>query len=311
MKDNKNINNKLKEIPSGHKLKTRRDFLSHGLLSMSASTVMPSVFSMLYSRLSFAQECGMTANEMSQAQGLPVIVFDLAGGANIPGSNVMVGGPGGQSDFLQTYETLGLPQDMHPSNPGQLNEDLGLKFHADSSMLRGIMSNINAQMSAKVDGGVFATSSSDDTGNNPHNPMYWLANAGANGKLSALAGTNGNESGGRSMAPPESINPTLQPVKIETPQEALGLVNVGRLDELFNRDKAEKVNAISVSWPSIEEVEEYATRSAVCKVSSDVAGFLDELDAEWPEDSVKRKRKTVRRKRRTRGAIREQRSTQS
>jgi len=76
------------------------------------------------------------------------------------------------------------------------------------------------------------------------------------------------------------------------------------------RDKAEKVNAISVSWPSIEEVEEYATRSAVCKVSSDVAGFLDELDAEWPEDSVKRKRKTVRR-RRKRGTIREQRSTQS
>mgnify|MGYP003315347734 CR=1 FL=1 len=77
------------------------------------------------------------------------------------------------------------------------------------------------------------------------------------------------------------------------------------------RDKAEKVNAINVSWPSIEEVEEYATRSAVCKVSSDVAGFLDELDAEWPEDSVKRKRKTVRRKRRTRGTVREQRSTQS
>ena len=76
------------------------------------------------------------------------------------------------------------------------------------------------------------------------------------------------------------------------------------------RDKAEKVNAINVSWPSIEEVEEYATRSAVCKVSSDVAGFLDELDAEWPEDSVKRKRKTVRR-RRKRGTIREQRSTQS
>ena len=74
------------------------------------------------------------------------------------------------------------------------------------------------------------------------------------------------------------------------------------------RDKAEKVNAINVSWPSIEEVEEYATRSAVCKVSSDVAGFLDELDAEWPEDSVKRKRKTVRR-RRKRGTVREQRST--
>lgn len=77
------------------------------------------------------------------------------------------------------------------------------------------------------------------------------------------------------------------------------------------RDKADKVGAVSVSWPSIEEVEEYATRSAMCTVSSDVGAFLDELDEEWPAETAKRKRKTVRRKRRTRGAIREERSTQS
>ena len=75
--------------------------------------------------------------------------------------------------------------------------------------------------------------------------------------------------------------------------------------------EVEYIKIEEMSRPWVEEVEEYATRSAVCKVSSDVAGFLDDLDAEWPEDSVKRKRKTVRRKRRTRGAIREERSTQS
>ena len=33
---------------------------------------------------------------------IPFIVFDLAGGANISGSNVLVGGRGGQLDFLST-----------------------------------------------------------------------------------------------------------------------------------------------------------------------------------------------------------------
>ena len=79
---------------------------------------------------------------------IPFISFDLAGGANIAGSNVLVGGAGGQLDFLSTagYNKLGLPGDMVPSvaNPATglsdfINTELGLAFHSDSSFLRGIL----------------------------------------------------------------------------------------------------------------------------------------------------------------------------
>ena len=69
------------------------------------------------------------------------------------------------------------------------------------------------------------------------------------------------------------------------------------------RDKAEKVNAINVSWPSIEEVEEYATRSAVCKVSSDVAGLMSSTRS--GPGLCQAEAETVRPERRTRGRVRE------
>ena len=48
-----------------------------------------------------------------------LIAIDLGGGANIAGSNVLVGREGGQMDFLNTagYSRLGLPGDMVPGTP--------------------------------------------------------------------------------------------------------------------------------------------------------------------------------------------------
>ena len=56
--------------------------------------------------------CGITGG----AGKIPFICFDLSGGANIAGSNVLIGGQGGQLDFLTTagYSKLGLPGDMTP-----------------------------------------------------------------------------------------------------------------------------------------------------------------------------------------------------
>ncbi|MBA1332113.1 general secretion pathway protein GspF, partial [Candidatus Endoriftia persephone str. Guaymas] len=78
------------------------------------------------------QSCGIA---VQGAGKIPFICFDLAGGANIAGSNVLVGRQGGQRDFLTTagYSRLGLPGDMIPplSNPDTgfsdfINSDLGL-----------------------------------------------------------------------------------------------------------------------------------------------------------------------------------------
>jgi hypothetical protein len=225
-------------IPEGHKLRTRRDFLSHGLISMGALTAVPSLLGVLSSKAHAAMDCEVAQAVIGKT---PIIIFDLAGGANIPGSNVMVGGAGGQMDFLQSYTTLGLPPDMHPSNQGQLDTQLGLAFHGDSSMLRGILDNTSGTTQAKIDGGIFASSSSDDTQNNPLNPMYWLNAAGAQGSLANLAGTRDSESGGRSRSPSMSINPAAQPVRINRPEDALALVNIGRLNSVFSRSQAQRI----------------------------------------------------------------------
>ncbi|MFP5385646.1 MAG: hypothetical protein ACLGHN_06170 [Bacteriovoracia bacterium] len=211
-------------LHEGHKLKTRRDFLAQGFLGMTAFALAPSALTLL-SRSAMAQTTGCSAPQMSGMT--PVIIIDLAGGGNIAGSNVMVGGAGGQMDFLSDYASLGLPPDFHPSRSGRTNNEMGLVFHSDSGMLRGIQSIASNTTRSNMDGAVFCTTSDDDTGNNQSNPMYWLAKAGATGELRPLAGTSQSESGGNSKAPAESLNPTVAPVKISSDGDAVNLVSLG------------------------------------------------------------------------------------
>ena len=56
-------------------------------------------------------QAAVTACNITTGAGMiPFICFDLAGGGNIAGSNVLVGGPKGQLDFLSVagYSKLGL-----------------------------------------------------------------------------------------------------------------------------------------------------------------------------------------------------------
>lgn len=225
----------------GHRLKTRRDFLASGLVSMTTSLMAPSLLTFLTSKKLYAQDCGASMEMMNIAQKTPILIFDFAGGANFAGSSVMVGGAGGQTDYLASYAGLGLPPDMHPSRAGMVSNELGLQFHGDSPHLRGIRSVTSAEVRSRVDGGIFCARSADDTGNNPHNPMYWLNKAGAMGELTQLIGTRNGDSGGNSMAPIASLNPTIAPVTINTPRDALSLVSIGKLNQLFPGDKAEQV----------------------------------------------------------------------
>src|SRR5215831_19307549 len=69
---------------------TRRQFLAQGFIAGSAWLVAPSLLGLLKSSEARAQavvSCGLGA-----AGGkVPFLVFDLAGGASIAGSNVLVG----------------------------------------------------------------------------------------------------------------------------------------------------------------------------------------------------------------------------
>ena len=162
----------------------------------------------------------------STARGtkIPFICFDLAGGANLAGSNVLVGKQGGQLDLLSTagYSKLGLPGDQVPgvaetaasatgtSNGDHTDTSLGLAFHSDSAFLRGMYASFKtAGIGASINGAVIPARSENDTGNNPHNPLYGIQRAGAEGEILTLIGSQNSDSGGNSMAPAMLIDPRV------------------------------------------------------------------------------------------------------
>ncbi|MDO9183433.1 MAG: hypothetical protein Q7U04_13545, partial [Bacteriovorax sp.] len=262
----------------GHSFVNRRDFLAHGLMAGFGTVMLPSLLSALRIDSANALDCG-AGMAAAQARGIPILIFDLAGGSNVAGSNVMVGKTGGQMDYLTSYKTLGLPDSMHPKNSGQTSNELGLQFHADSAILRGIQSTTAASTRAKVDGAVFCASSNDDTANNPHNPIYWLTRAGAIGDLSPMAGTQGTTSGGNSTIPQASIIPTMKPVTINTPKDALNLVTIGKLGTIFGNDKTTKILKAAENM-SATKVAQFSRRSLPDQLKDLInCGYLQSQDA--------------------------------
>ena len=158
---------------------TRRDFIAQGFLTGAATVMAPATLGLLLNpRLARALSPdinpGNLCNIQAGAGKIPFICFDLAGGANIAGSNVLVGQQGGQLDFLSTagYSKLGLPGNMTPASSmtNFIDQRLGLAFHTDSAFLRGMMTKLSAAAIAGTNGAVIAARSENDTGNNPHNP---------------------------------------------------------------------------------------------------------------------------------------------
>jgi hypothetical protein len=249
---------------------TRRDFLAQGFVAGSATVVVPSILSAMLPRRAGAQEIPLSpdidwlatprtvngvCNIQEGAGRIPFICFDLAGGANIAGSNVLVGKEGGQLDFLSTqgYSKLGLPGDMLPNNPtvNFINTEFGLAFHSDSAFLRGMLEKTSATTRANTNGAVIAARSENDTGNNPHNPMYGIAKTGSVGSLLGLIGSQNSESGGNSMAPAMMIDPSKRPTKVDRSADAAGLVDTGALGTLF--EETESTLAVMEQMARISE----------------------------------------------------------
>ncbi|WP_019600908.1 hypothetical protein [Teredinibacter turnerae] len=249
--------------PDHHRPRTRRELIAQGFragMGTIAGTSMFSLFANPRQAMALSADidarrapCGITAG----AGKIPFICFDLAGGANIAGSNVLVGGAGGQMDFLATagYSKQGLPGDMVPgleeanpaagSNGDHTNTQLGLAFHSDSGYLRGILERTAAGTQQATNGAVIAARSENDTGNNPHNPMYAINMAGANGELLALCGSRTSDSGGNSMAPADLINNEVRPTKVDRPSDVTGLVDVGDFGSLSPSEVVAVMESVS------------------------------------------------------------------
>jgi len=235
---------------------TRRQFVSQGFMTGAAYTVGGGVLSMFADpQQAMAQLSGDLDSQLATpcnitdgAGKIPFICFDLAGGANISGSNVLVGQSGGQNDFLSTagYEKMGLPGDMVPglndaNGDPFANFDLGLGFHLDSAFRRGIIASLTPGTEANINGAVIPARSDNDTGNNPHNPMYGIALAGAKGSILTLAGSENTDSGGNSMLPAILYDPGLRPTKVDRPSDVTNLVDTGDLVGILSKADATAV----------------------------------------------------------------------
>jgi hypothetical protein len=265
---------------------TRRQLLGAGLLSGSAVVIGPAWLGALLkaNRAGAALSpdiqallAGTQCNVPSAGAGVPFIVFDLAGGANLVGSEVIVGqqtnmsGPiNTQTNFLTTagYELLGVPGNMVPSSTANVDPSLGLLWQTDGAIKRGIMSIAAATTAAGTSGAVLCAMSQNDTQDNPHNPMYGIAMAGAKGQLMTLCGTQSSVSGGNSQAPMALINPALQPTTIAQPSDATALVPIppgGTQDPL--------------SVATLESQVRISTGTTPVSGSGDVAAFTGALSA--------------------------------
>jgi hypothetical protein len=265
---------------------TRRDFVSQGFMSGSAFALGGGVLSLFSNpRDALAELSGDLRPLLSNpcniatvgAGKIPFICFDLAGGANIAGSNVLVGREGGQMDFLGTagYEKLGLPGDMVPgltdpiSGLPYANTDFGLAFHSDSAFKRGMERSMSPGRGANLNGAIIPARSDNDTGNNPHNPLYGIARAGADGSILTLAGTNNTDSGGNSMIPAMMMDPELRPTKVDRPSDVTGLVDTGQLVGILGPDDAtavmESIYRISAQKMTVADAGQTVTADAVIK----------------------------------------------
>jgi hypothetical protein len=261
---------------------TRRDFLGQGLIAGLGLVTAPTLFGLFANPREAAAALAPDIEALKSSCGIkslgagkiPFICFDLAGGANIAGSNVLVGQQGGQLDFLSTagYSKLGLPGDMIPSGTDPVtglsfaNADFGLGFHANSAMLTGIREKAGMR-SANINGAVIPARSDNDTGNNPHNPMYGIARAGADGSLVTLIGSRSSDSGGNSMAPADMIDPTIRPTKVDRPSDVTGMVDTGQLIGVLSQQDAVAVmeSIERISRMKLDSVNTQITTDAVIK----------------------------------------------
>jgi hypothetical protein len=229
---------------------TRRDFIAQGFRTGPAIIAAPSILALaMSSERARAMSPDLEAmaagvcNIQAGAGKIPFICFDLAGGANLNGSEILMGQAGNPTNFLSTagYSTLGLPGNMLPNSPNPanvvtnnfINTEFGAAWHSDGAILRGMQGSTQVATRANVNGFGIAARSENDTGNNPHNPMYGIFRAGADGQLLTLIGSQNSDSGGNSMAPMSLMDAAARPTKVDRASDVTGLVDTGELSTLF------------------------------------------------------------------------------
>ncbi len=240
-----NDKNKFRKATSCHqsrKAMTRRDFIANTAGAAVSTLFLPGVTSLLSS----IAQASCRPSGLSTG-GTPFICVDLAGGGNIAGSNILVGGIQGQQQFLPSYTSLGISDARAPRSGSsdfveKLNPSSKLLFHADSAFFEGITNELTPTARQKVDGAIFCTRSADDTNTNPTNPLFLIAKAHLQnrykGELAVLVGTSSSDTGGNSATDPKYYDPSMRSVRLANPEDGQSFVDVGVLKNWIGDGRA-------------------------------------------------------------------------
>ena len=186
----KDFKRKLDYLNSHPKPVTRRDFISKGLMGAAGLVLAPTLYRTLV-QSALAQTQTQTA-----AVEPAVMIFDLAGGAGLPG-NFLVGKAGGPEDLLKGYNSLG----WNPRAAQVLDKRFGLPMAGNniSQVLTGMIQVMSPDAQARLRLGSLLHVARDDTDENPLSAISLFSLSGSIGsEIARPTGLVNSASGGRS-----------------------------------------------------------------------------------------------------------------
>ncbi|OQW52128.1 MAG: hypothetical protein A4S09_08950 [Proteobacteria bacterium SG_bin7] len=221
---------------------TRRDFLAQGFLLYSGVISLPNIFGLGLRKA--VDQCGGS----SGPNLTPFMVFDMAGGAALPG-NFLVGKKGGPEDLLSSYNRLG----WDPRQQGSLYKDFGLPMSLKySKMLKGILDNTTAEARKNFRMGSFCHFAQDDSPSNRLNAANLVLSAGLRGSfITNGLGTIDSPSGGGSA--PVVNNISLKPTIVNSVDGVLGAVNLG--GPAYSEIKTEQIKAMAEATIDLSRIQ--------------------------------------------------------
>lgn len=198
--------------------------------------------------VSLCDGCGIMVQGVGK---ILFICFDLVGGVNIVGFNVLVGQQGGQEDFISMvgYSKMGLLGDMVLGiiNFGMgvsefIDCIMGLLFYFDSVFGWGICEKVLVGVLLNVDGVVIFVCLDNDIGNNFYNFMYGIWWVGVDGELLILIGFCSFEFGGNFMFLFMFMDILVWFIKVDCFSDVIGMVDIGKLVGML--DQVDVVNVM-------------------------------------------------------------------
>lgn len=221
---------KKENIYKNHSLpSSRREFLSRSFSGVVTSAVLPSLGFQLLNAIAPSEV--LAAAEVS----LPILTFDLAGGAGLS-ANFLVGGPNGSEDLLPSYDLLGwdpkggykkdfgisMTPEQVVADPGATNPVLV------NTIYGGIMSELKNYPEAAKNFrmGSFCNFSRDDTSSNALSVLQLISKVGLKGTfIRTGVGTSDSLSGGNSLGVLQDLS--YKPLRVSNAREIINSLSMG------------------------------------------------------------------------------------